>query len=225
MKITIIKNGKPQVVPDYAKVQGILLGAIATFVIFITIIGPECVLVPISSFRTLEHLFVPFFRTETMDLTLSKRIRGSRTVVINGVRVKTKRCLRTSGQKVSTKNREVHVSLIRPQFPSRHSYWIEWCTIKCARCRATPMFNGSTYIQVSVGFFCEINFFVCKHERRYRFCEISREKQAQISLVVWHSPIRRVRFVARRSYRSLSVPLYHNSSSCLCTTPTFPLTN
>jgi len=61
MKITIIKNGKPEVVPDYAKVQGILLGAIATFVIFITIVGPECVFVPISSFRTWEHLFVPFF--------------------------------------------------------------------------------------------------------------------------------------------------------------------
>ncbi|KAF8489061.1 carboxylic acid transporter [Russula emetica] len=41
MKITIIKNGKPEVVPDYAKVQGILLGTIAAFVIFITIIGPE----------------------------------------------------------------------------------------------------------------------------------------------------------------------------------------
>jgi SHS family lactate transporter-like MFS transporter len=61
MKITIIKNGKPEVVPDYAKVQGILLGAIAAFVIFITVIGPECVFVPISSFRTWEHLFVPFF--------------------------------------------------------------------------------------------------------------------------------------------------------------------
>ena len=52
MKITIIENGKPKIVPDYAKVQGILLGAIATFVIFITIIGPECVFVLIFSFRT-----------------------------------------------------------------------------------------------------------------------------------------------------------------------------
>jgi hypothetical protein len=42
MKFTIIKNGKLEVVPDYAKVQGILLGAIAAFVIFIAIIGPEC---------------------------------------------------------------------------------------------------------------------------------------------------------------------------------------
>ncbi|KAJ7436688.1 MFS general substrate transporter [Mycena latifolia] len=32
-------NGK--VVPDYAKVQGILLGVVAAFVIFITIVGPE----------------------------------------------------------------------------------------------------------------------------------------------------------------------------------------
>ena len=107
MKTTIIKNGKPEVVPDYAKVQGILLGAIASFVIFITIIGPECVFVLISSFRTLGHLFVSFFRTETMDLTLSKKSRGSRTVVINGIRLKTKRKLRTPSQKITTKNHEV----------------------------------------------------------------------------------------------------------------------
>ena len=43
MRTTIIKNGKPTVVPDYATVQGILLGAIAAFVIFITTIGPEYV--------------------------------------------------------------------------------------------------------------------------------------------------------------------------------------
>lgn len=43
LKTTIIKDGKPTVVPDYGTVQGILLGSIATFVIFITAIGPECV--------------------------------------------------------------------------------------------------------------------------------------------------------------------------------------
>ena len=43
LKTTIIKDGKRIVVPDYATVQGILLGAIAIFVIFVTIIGPECV--------------------------------------------------------------------------------------------------------------------------------------------------------------------------------------
>jgi SHS family lactate transporter-like MFS transporter len=43
MKTTIIKDGKSEVVPDYAKVQGILLGTIAAFVIFITTIGPEFV--------------------------------------------------------------------------------------------------------------------------------------------------------------------------------------
>lgn len=43
LKTTIIKDGKRTVVPDYATVQGILLGSIATFVIFITTIGPECV--------------------------------------------------------------------------------------------------------------------------------------------------------------------------------------
>ncbi|EAU81051.1 carboxylic acid transporter [Coprinopsis cinerea okayama7 len=41
MKTTIIKDGVPTVVPDYAKVQGIFIGVIAAFVIFITIIGPE----------------------------------------------------------------------------------------------------------------------------------------------------------------------------------------
>ncbi|KAH9954960.1 MFS general substrate transporter [Russula dissimulans] len=41
LKTTIIKNGRPTVVPDYATVQGILLGAISAFVIFITVIGPE----------------------------------------------------------------------------------------------------------------------------------------------------------------------------------------
>lgn len=61
MKITIIKGGKPEVVPDYAKVQGILLGAIASFVIFITIIGPECVFIPASYFQTWEHLLLRSF--------------------------------------------------------------------------------------------------------------------------------------------------------------------
>ncbi|KAI9448813.1 carboxylic acid transporter [Lactarius psammicola] len=41
LKKTVVRNGKVEVVPDYATVQGILLGAIAAFVIFITIIGPE----------------------------------------------------------------------------------------------------------------------------------------------------------------------------------------
>ena len=41
LKTTIIKNGEPTIVPDYAKVQGIFIGCVAAFVIFITIIGPE----------------------------------------------------------------------------------------------------------------------------------------------------------------------------------------
>ena len=35
------KEGKPEVVSDYATVQGILIGVVAAFVLFITIIGPE----------------------------------------------------------------------------------------------------------------------------------------------------------------------------------------
>ncbi|KAG5643731.1 hypothetical protein DXG03_009721 [Asterophora parasitica] len=41
LRTTIIKNGVLTDVPDYAKVQGILIGVVAAFVIFITIIGPE----------------------------------------------------------------------------------------------------------------------------------------------------------------------------------------
>ncbi len=43
LKTTIIKNGKRTVVPDYARVQGILIGTVAIYIIFLTIIGPECV--------------------------------------------------------------------------------------------------------------------------------------------------------------------------------------
>ena len=42
LKTTIIgADGTPTVVPDYATVQGILIGVVAAFVLFITIIGPE----------------------------------------------------------------------------------------------------------------------------------------------------------------------------------------
>jgi hypothetical protein len=37
----ILLNGKPT--PDYATVQGIFIGVIAAFTLFMTIIGPECV--------------------------------------------------------------------------------------------------------------------------------------------------------------------------------------
>ena len=43
LKTTIIKNGKKTIVPDYARVQGILIGVVAAYIIFFTIIGPECV--------------------------------------------------------------------------------------------------------------------------------------------------------------------------------------
>jgi MFS transporter, SHS family, lactate transporter len=43
LKTTIIKNGKKTIVPDYARVQGILIGTVAAYIIFLTIIGPECV--------------------------------------------------------------------------------------------------------------------------------------------------------------------------------------
>ncbi|KAI0923153.1 hypothetical protein AcV7_005743 [Taiwanofungus camphoratus] len=40
-KTTVIQNGQPKVVPNYATVQGILVGVVAAFVVLITIIGPE----------------------------------------------------------------------------------------------------------------------------------------------------------------------------------------
>ncbi|KAG6876176.1 hypothetical protein C0992_000590, partial [Termitomyces sp. T32_za158] len=41
LRTTIIVNGQPTDVLDYATVQGILIGVFAAFVLFITIIGPE----------------------------------------------------------------------------------------------------------------------------------------------------------------------------------------
>jgi len=41
LRTTIIKNGVPTDVPNLGAVQGILIGVVAAFVIFITIIGPE----------------------------------------------------------------------------------------------------------------------------------------------------------------------------------------
>ncbi|KAI0059598.1 MFS general substrate transporter [Artomyces pyxidatus] len=46
LKTTLIVNGKPTIVPNYATVQGIFIGAVAAFTIFIVIIGPECVYGP-----------------------------------------------------------------------------------------------------------------------------------------------------------------------------------
>lgn len=50
LKTTIVVDGVPQVVDDYARVQGILIGTVAAYIIFLTIIGPECVL-PFSPFH------------------------------------------------------------------------------------------------------------------------------------------------------------------------------
>jgi MFS transporter, SHS family, lactate transporter len=44
MKTTIIKNGTRTIVPDYARVQGILIGTVSVYIIFLAIIGPECVI-------------------------------------------------------------------------------------------------------------------------------------------------------------------------------------
>jgi len=91
---TIIVNGKPKVVADYAtvsgvicyvvvvfpliiglQVQGILIGVVAAFVIFITIIGPEYVLF-ICSNATSQYAL-----SETMDRTSSNIRLHSRRVL------------------------------------------------------------------------------------------------------------------------------------------------
>jgi SHS family lactate transporter-like MFS transporter len=41
LRTTIIKQGVPMDVPDYATVQGILIGVVAAYVVVLTIIGPE----------------------------------------------------------------------------------------------------------------------------------------------------------------------------------------
>ncbi|KAI0026426.1 hypothetical protein K488DRAFT_92599, partial [Vararia minispora EC-137] len=41
LKVTVIKNGVPTQVDDYATVQGILIGVVVAFVMLMTIIGPE----------------------------------------------------------------------------------------------------------------------------------------------------------------------------------------
>jgi SHS family lactate transporter-like MFS transporter len=41
LRTTIISNGQPKNVPDYATVQGILIGVVCAFVLIVTILGPE----------------------------------------------------------------------------------------------------------------------------------------------------------------------------------------
>jgi len=41
LRTTITVNGQPKDVPDYATVQGILIGVVAAFIIIVTILGPE----------------------------------------------------------------------------------------------------------------------------------------------------------------------------------------
>lgn len=45
-RTTVVKNGVVTDVPDYATVQGILIGVVAAFVVVITILGPEYVPLP-----------------------------------------------------------------------------------------------------------------------------------------------------------------------------------
>ena len=56
LKTTLIINGKPTVVPDYATVQGILIGVVAIFVICVTILAPEYVFSISPSLTPNKHM-------------------------------------------------------------------------------------------------------------------------------------------------------------------------
>lgn len=47
IQTTIIVDGVPKRVADYATVQGILIGVVAAYVVVVTILGPECVTLPL----------------------------------------------------------------------------------------------------------------------------------------------------------------------------------
>jgi len=56
VKTMVIKNGRPTVVPDYARMQAILIGVVTAYVVVLTLIGPECVPSPLR----LRHCRVRF---------------------------------------------------------------------------------------------------------------------------------------------------------------------
>lgn len=69
LKTTIVVDGVAKVVPDYARVQGILIGTVAAYIIVLTIIGPECVL-----FSSLCDTPVETLCVGTTDCTLSSKV-------------------------------------------------------------------------------------------------------------------------------------------------------
>lgn len=62
MKTKIITDGKRVVVPDYARVQGILVGIVAAYILFFIIIGPECVTASPQAFTvaTLSNMILTY---------------------------------------------------------------------------------------------------------------------------------------------------------------------
>ena len=75
LKTTIIKDGKSTIVPDYARVQGILIGVVSVYIIFLAIIGPECVvpLLLLASTATLSFELMFDVYIGTTDRTLSNK--------------------------------------------------------------------------------------------------------------------------------------------------------
>ena len=60
MKTKIIKDGKRVVVPDYARVQGILVGIVAAYILFFIIIGPECASPQALTVATLSNMILTY---------------------------------------------------------------------------------------------------------------------------------------------------------------------
>jgi|SRR6267142_3802255 len=74
LKTTIVVDGKSTIVPDYARVQGILIGTVSIYIILLAIVGPECV-VPLLAASTATLSFELMFDVyvETAERTLSNK--------------------------------------------------------------------------------------------------------------------------------------------------------
>jgi hypothetical protein len=85
LKTTIVVDGVGETVNDYARVQGILIGTVSAYIIFLTIIGPECVL--LFSLATLQ--FLRPLCVGTTDRSLNNTISPSRVAQIPALLIDT----------------------------------------------------------------------------------------------------------------------------------------
>ena len=85
LKTTIVVDGVRQTVDDYARVQGILIGTVSAYIIFLTIIGPEYVV--FSSLSTLQ--FSKLLCVGTTDRGLSSTVSPLRVAQIPALLIDT----------------------------------------------------------------------------------------------------------------------------------------